>query len=113
MRSGWLIVLTFMATFRVARLVTSDYITRPIRRAARRRLGKTSKRYYLLTCNWCISVWASAGVAVPVVLWPSNRAVWCVLLALSASAATGLIATVADYYGAITPPEPDEFEGLP
>lgn len=103
--NGWLIVLTLVAVYRLTRLVTSDYIAEPIRKWAERRWGTESKRAYLLTCNWCLSIYVAPAVAVPVVLWPSNRIVWAVVLSLTASAVAGLIATMQTYYEQITPEE--------
>lgn len=103
--SGWLIFLTLIAVYRASRLITSDFITEPIRVWIENRYGTDSKRAYLVTCNWCLSVYVAPLVVVPVVLWPSNRAVVAIVFSLAASAFAGLIATWQSYFQAITPPE--------
>ena len=91
--SALLVLLVFLATWRVARFVTVDYLAEPIRVRADQvgeRIG------YLFSCPWCLSVWLAPIVAVPAVLWPTNRAVWAVLLVLSASAVAGLLSSIED-----------------
>lgn len=101
--TGWLIVLVVVACYRLTRLVTSDYIAEPVRLWAERRWGEKSKRAYLVTCNWCLSIYIAPCVTVPAVLWPTNRIVWAVLLGLTASATAGLVATWQTYVESTTP----------
>lgn len=55
-----------LATKRLTRLITEDQITATPRNAILDRFPK-SPVSYLLTCNWCSSVWAATAVlAVPV-----------------------------------------------
>lgn len=51
------------ATHRLTRLVIEDEITRPIREAITDRWPE-SKLAYLITCPWCVSVWAGAAMTV-------------------------------------------------
>lgn len=51
------------ATWRITRLVVEDEITRPMREAVAERWPE-SKLAYLVTCPYCVSVWAGAAVQV-------------------------------------------------
>lgn len=86
-----LVVLTGLSIYRLTRLVTADRITQGLRAWVVRRsrwLG------YLVTCDWCLSIWIAPAPAVAVVLWPDSQWVWGVLIALAGSAITGLISLV-------------------
>jgi hypothetical protein len=89
----WLTVaLVALATYRLTRLVTADRIAEPVRNwVVERNPGWAG---YLVTCDWCLSIWVAPWPAVAAVLWPDNRAVLAALLALSASAVTGLLSLV-------------------
>jgi hypothetical protein len=89
----WLLVaVTIGAVIRLTRLVTADYLTAPIRDRLTRRWGDESKRAYLISCDWCSSMWVAPPVATAAILWPDNRAVIVALVALTASLAAGLVA---------------------
>ena len=49
---------------------------------------------YLTSCDWCLSIWVAPWPSVAVIVWPDNRAILAGLLALTASALTGLLAVV-------------------
>jgi hypothetical protein len=84
-----LFIIAGLATYRVTRLVTADKITEALRqRVTSKWLG------YLVQCDWCLSIWLAPAPALAVVLWPDNRAVLVVLVALALSAVTGLLAMV-------------------
>jgi hypothetical protein len=87
-----------LAVHRLTRLATEDEITRPLRerltrwaagdayRAARPRVG------YLLTCPWCMSIYAAAGwaaltIAAPAVTTPAGAV-------LAWSSVSGLLASL-------------------
>jgi hypothetical protein len=90
---GWLLVaLTIGAIMRLTRVVTADYITKPIRDRLTRKWGEDSKRAYLIECDYCASFWIAPPVAAVVVAWPDNRVVWVILIALTASFIAGIIA---------------------
>lgn len=105
-----LIILTLLAVWRLARLVTTDYLFDGVRRKLAGteadiphidyypEPGEGSDQRpmvgYLLTCPWCFSMWLGLPVAAVVVLWPDNRAVWALMLALSASGVAGMLATL-------------------
>lgn len=85
------VVLVALATYRVTRLVTADRITEPVRAWAERRGARVG---YLATCDWCLSVWVAPAPAAVAVALPGNRVVLGVLVALAASAVTGLLSIV-------------------
>lgn len=86
-----LAVLVLVATWRLARLITADFITEPIRAWAARRGEKLG---YLFECPWCLSIWLAPILVVPAVLWPDNRLVWAVMLILAASGVAGMLAVI-------------------
>jgi hypothetical protein len=84
-----LFIIAGLATYRVTRLITADKITEALRqRVTSKWLG------YLVQCDWCLSIWLAPAPALAVILWPDNRAVLVVLVALALSAVTGLLAMV-------------------
>lgn len=120
----WLLLLTVGATYRLTRLVTRDQL--PLVAGLRERLllfwypefaeeksrqryearrGRTPKPHwgglgwslaYLVTCDWCVSVWVGAGVVLAEWFWtsrlrPLGWVVAALLVGLS-SAVTGLVA---------------------
>lgn len=82
-------VLAGLATYRLTRLVTADRIMDWFRAAVEARSGWFG---YLVTCDWCLSIWLAPWVAAVTVLWSDNRLVLVVLLWLALSAVTGLLA---------------------
>jgi len=93
---AWLVaVLAVVAVYRLSRLVTGDYVTRPMRTWVNERYGENRLSYFV-TCDWCVSFWVGALVAPVVVWWGDNRAVLAGLLALTASAVAGLLASVVE-----------------
>lgn len=83
-------VIDSLATYRLSRLVTTDTITEPVRNKIWDKFSpQETKLGYLITCNWCTSIWMGAGVAVARELAPKT---WNVAAtALAASAVTGII----------------------
>lgn len=47
---------------------------------------------YLITCDWCTSIWVSAGVTTLALIHTETTWPWWVLVWLTASTVTGLIA---------------------
>jgi hypothetical protein len=41
-------------------------------------------------------MWLSPFLVIPAVLWPTNRAVWAVMLVLVGSGAAGMLQTIED-----------------
>lgn len=92
--TAWLLVLlTIGAVARLTRLVTADRISEPIRTRLTNRWGDEAQRSYLITCDYCASMYVAPIVAWVAIYWPDNRVVILVLLALTASYVTGFIAS--------------------
>lgn len=80
------VVLAF-AVFRLTRLVTTDLIFNSVR-------AKIWKKYppggdgigYLISCNWCTSLWISTPVFVMYKIWPTPTLFVCGILAVAAGA---------------------------
>ena len=97
---AWLLVLLVLgATHRLARLVTADYIMAWLRSWTERRderAGRSAdepgKLAYLVTCDWCVSMYVAPVISVVAVWWGDNRVVLAALLALTASAFAGNMA---------------------
>jgi hypothetical protein len=90
MTAFWFIVVA-LATYRLTRLVTADKITEPIRRFVEVRsqwLG------YLVTCDWCLSIWVAPLPALVAIRAGDRWWVQAGLVALGASALTGLFSLV-------------------
>lgn len=87
-----LALLVIGAAYRLTRLITADYVTAAIRGWLVRRYGDNRLAYFI-TCDWCVGFWIAWGPAALAVFWPTNRVVWLVLLALSASTVVGLAAS--------------------
>jgi UDP-N-acetylmuramyl pentapeptide phosphotransferase/UDP-N-acetylglucosamine-1-phosphate transferase len=84
-----LVLIAALATFRLTVLVNQDYITETPRKRLQARLPE--KLAYMIGCPWCASFWLAIPVSIAVVMWPTNRVVWIVLLALALSAVAGLV----------------------
>lgn len=88
-------VIDALATYRLTKLVIDDYITQDLRDKAFAELAKLEnnklarKAEYLLTCPWCVSIWA-AGFLVLLRLTAPNLAQYLNTL-LAASAVTGVL----------------------
>jgi hypothetical protein len=91
--SDWLLVLLVIgATMRATRLVTADKISEPIRERLIERWGEESQRAYLITCDYCASMYVAPVIATVAVLWPDNRVIIIGLIALTASFVAGYVA---------------------
>lgn len=53
------VLVDVAATWRITRLITEDEIARPLREAT----TPGGRVEYLLSCPYCVSVWAGAAVA--------------------------------------------------
>lgn len=87
-----------LAVHRLTRLVTDDEITRPLRERLTKVVSGTVYRPahpwlgYLVTCPWCVSIYAAAGwaaltVAAPAVATPAGAV-------LAWSSVSGLLASL-------------------
>jgi hypothetical protein len=80
-----------LATFRITRFITEDYLAEPFRDAVEQRFGDESKITYLVNCPWCTSIYIGGVVVVARNLLPR---VWQpVASALAMSAVASLIQT--------------------
>jgi hypothetical protein len=86
-------VLAALATARLTRLVTSDRITQGPRFWALRKLPEHGLVAYLITCDWCASVYAGAGVAGAWWAWGHTAAYTAVTAALAFSYCAGFLAS--------------------
>jgi hypothetical protein len=78
-----------LAVYRLTKLVLDDEITAGIREKVFDRFPPdTTKIGYLLSCPWCVSIYAGTGVAIARAVAPRTWSV--VSQALAFSAATGL-----------------------
>jgi hypothetical protein len=85
----FLLTLVALSTYRLTRLITADRLTQRIREWA---IARGEMIGYLATCDWCLSIWIAPVPSVLALIYPSNRLLLGALVALSASALTGLIA---------------------
>lgn len=90
--STTLVVLTVLAIWRLARIVTVDEVAKPLRQWVD---ARSSFWGYMVSCPWCFSVYLSPFVLIPV-WWPDNRFVIAAVIALTASGVAGLLVTIED-----------------
>ncbi len=81
-------ILAALATYRATRLITGDMISERFRDWVE---SRSEMFGYLVSCDWCTSIWLAPLPALSVVLWPTNRVVLIILTALSLSALTGFL----------------------
>lgn len=86
-------VLAILAVARLTRLITTDRILDTPRHALIQRMGPEHPVSYAAVCDWCVSIYVGAGVAAAVWAWQGAAWLTGVLLALSASYATGWLAS--------------------
>jgi len=85
----WL--LAALTCYRLTRLITADVITQRLRVwVADRSLWAS----YLVSCDWCMSVWIAPIVAIPAVMFPDNTLVLIIMGWFSLSAVTGLLSVI-------------------
>lgn len=68
------LALYALATARAVRLIMKDEITRGLRAWITTHTPAESLRRYLITCEWCLSVWIAALPAAAYVLAPHHPA---------------------------------------
>lgn len=84
-----------LAVFRLTRLFTRDTILEGFREKVWRRYPPESEKLgYLLTCEWCLSIWLGSLVYLSSILMPTTTRAITTVLALSAIA--GLLAAYED-----------------
>lgn len=93
-----------LATYRLTRLVTTDTITQPLRDRVFAETGRIRGKHarpsavaekveYLITCPWCVSVYAGGAVALLRV--SSNKAASALLYAGALAGAVSLLHDLA------------------
>ena len=85
------LLIAALATARITRLFTRDRITHALRRRILLRLDADGLLAYLIVCDWCTSVYVSAGV-VALVIWGGTTG-WWVMAALAFSHVAGWLAS--------------------
>jgi len=89
------LIILGLAVFRLTRLLTRDVIFEDVReRVWDRYPPESTKVGYLLTCEWCLSIWTGSLVYLCSILMPTATSVIATILALSAVA--GLLAAYED-----------------
>lgn len=90
------IILIIGATARLTRLVTTDKILEQPREALLDRINPHGMLTYMLGCRWCVSIYTGAAATIYATITAGN--VWCMapMVALTASQATGLLASMED-----------------
>jgi hypothetical protein len=84
-------VIAGLATYRLTRMVTRDSIAEPLREKIWKKYPPESTKIgYLITCDWCTSIWIASGLQISRTIMPSGTKAVESILALSAVA--GLLA---------------------
>lgn len=91
------VLLTVGAVYRLTMLAVADELGEPAREDFIDWLDRNDhpKLATLLGCPWCASIWIGAPVAWSADVWGDERWWLIAALALTASAATGIVATFA------------------
>lgn len=84
-----------LAVFRLTRLFTRDAIMSTMREKIWKKLPPHESRLgYLLTCEWCLSIWFGSLVYLSSIISPTLTRAAATVLALSA--VTGILAAYED-----------------
>lgn len=80
-------ILQALAIYRLTRLITTDEITAPLREKVwHKHPPESSKVGYLITCNWCSSIYAASALEISRMIAPRTTRRVETILALSAVA---------------------------
>jgi len=90
------LVIVGLATYRLTRLVTADRIMDWLRAWVESRSAWAG---YLVTCDWCLSIWLAPPLVWAMVVHGDNRVVFVGLVALAASAVTGILSMIEGRLG--------------
>lgn len=82
-------VVFMLAVYRATRLILQDEILDGPRNWAFSKVKRGGKLEYLLTCEWCISIWVAIPLAILYIISPTGMMV--AGLPLAGSAVTGFI----------------------
>lgn len=58
------IILDILAVIRLTRLINEDVITEPLRNLVWSKFPPNTKLGYILTCPWCMSIWAALAITI-------------------------------------------------
>ena len=83
-----------LATFRLARLISTDTVSRRLRDEIWKRHSPAKGLGYLITCNWCLSIWIGIALTISCTMIP----VWTLIAAtpFALSAIAGLLTAYED-----------------
>ena len=85
------LITDVLATYRLTKLIMDDKITEDFRNLIFEKFPRDSKLAYLLTCPWCVSIWAGLTIFTLRRISPETADLISGLLA--ASAVTGVVYT--------------------
>jgi hypothetical protein len=88
------LLILSLATFRLARLFTTDQIFEPLRDHIWKKFPPSTQFGYLFTCNWCMSIWFASLITICYTIGTAITLIIALPLALSAVA--GLITARLD-----------------
>lgn len=88
-------IVLSLATFRLARLFTTDVIFEFLRERIWKKFPPSTQFGYLFTCNWCMSIWFGSLVTISYTIEGAITTILCLPLALSAVA--GIITARVDH----------------
>jgi len=90
------VMLAAFATYRITRFITADALFEPVRERLETLCEDRGwhRLTYLLSCDWCLSIWIAPVPASVIMFWPDNRALILGLIILTLSALTGLASTL-------------------
>ena len=84
-----------LAAYRMTRLVTTDVILNPIRKKIWKKYPPQNHNLgYVITCDWCSSIWVSSLVVIMYTITSSLTFAVCCMFAVSAL--VGLITALVD-----------------
>ena len=86
------LVILALGVYRLTRLGTTDVVLEKLRERWWRRFPPDTAPGYLLTCDWCLSIWISAPTVLMYSMYPTATVYVCAVFALSAAA--GIIAAL-------------------
>ena len=95
MRDTTSTAVSALATYRLTRLITTDEIFSDLRmKWWKKHPPETTKLGYLITCDWCTSVYAASALQISRMIAPRTTTALETILAFSAVA--GLVAAHTD-----------------
>ena len=79
----FIFIILSLATFRLARLITTDQIFAPLRERIWSRFPPNTQFGYLFTCVWCTSMYTASLLVVCYTIVSTATLVFAIILALS------------------------------